>query len=88
MKELYAKCKDRVEFVGIDCQDTDGEWRAVLKDAQLPWLQVFSGDRNIDAEYGVTAYPYKVVIAPDGKILKLFTGESSEFYAYIKRLIK
>ena len=40
------------------------------------------------AEYGVTAYPYKVVIAPDGKILKLFTGESSEFYAYIKRLIK
>lgn len=88
MKELYAKYKEKVEIVGIDCQDTDQKWRAALKDNQLPWLQVFSGDRNIDAEYAVKGYPCKVVIAPDGKILKLFTGENNEFYTYVKKLIK
>ncbi|MBQ7441362.1 MAG: TlpA family protein disulfide reductase [Prevotella sp.] len=88
MKASYAKYKDKIEFIGIDCQDTEEKWKSAVARYELPWVHV----RNTSADdiptmYAVTGYPTKVVIDPQGNILKTFAGESKEFYKYLDNLL-
>lgn len=87
MKEYYAKYKDRVEFVGVDCNEPEQTWRKGLEKHQMPWIGVWAGDdRSAQTEYGIQAYPTKIVIDPAGVIVKRFEGESEEFYQYLDSL--
>ena len=89
MKEAYAKYKDKMEIVGIACRDTEKRWKAAVEKHQLPWLNVLNeGDVDVSALYAVEGYPTKVVISPEGKILKVVVGESPEFYTYLEELFK
>ncbi len=89
MKEAYAKYKDKVEFIGIACNDTEGRWQSALQKYELPWPQVLNGtDPDVTKLYNVTAFPTKVVIDPQGNIAKAVEGESSEFYTYLDTLFK
>lgn len=40
MKKAYAKHKAKVEFVGIDCRDTEEKWRKAVAEHDMPWLHV------------------------------------------------
>lgn len=72
MKEHYQKNKAKYEIVGVNCYDTQEEWRLAVEKYQLPWLQVINGKENMDItkKYGVQAYPTYVIISPEGKIIK------------------
>lgn len=77
MKEYYAKYKDRIEFVGIDCRDTEEKWKEGVAKHELPWTNLYSGDgQEIVIAYGVQGYPTKIIIGPEGKIVaaKRFSG--------------
>ena len=50
LKEYYAKYKDRLEIVGIDCNDTAEKWAAAVKKHKVPWLHVRSEDGIIEQE--------------------------------------
>lgn len=87
MKAYYAKYKDRVEFVGVDCNEPEQTWRKGLEKHQMPWIGVWAGDdRSVQNDYGIQAYPTKIVIDPAGVIVKRFEGESKEFYQYLDSL--
>lgn len=87
MKEAYAKHKERVEFVGVDCNEPEQTWRKGLEKHQMPWIGVWAGDdRSVQNDYGIQAYPTKIVIDPAGVIVKRFEGESEEFYKYLDSL--
>lgn len=87
MKEAYAKYKERVEFVGVDCNDTEQTWRKGLEKHQMPWIGVWAGnDRSVQTEYGIQAFPTKIVIGPAGVIVGRFEGESEEFYNFLDSL--
>lgn len=87
MKEYYAKYKDRVEFVGIDCNEPEQTWRKGLEKHRMPWIGVWAGnDRSVQTAYGVEAFPTKIVIDPAGRIVKRFEGESEEFYKFLDSL--
>ena len=43
MKKAYEKYKGKIEFVGIDCNDTEDKWKKAVAEHQLPWINV----RNI-----------------------------------------
>ncbi len=87
MKEYYAKYKDRVEFVGLDCNEPEQTWRKGLEKHRMPWIGVWAGnDRSVQTQYGIQAFPTKVVIDPAGVIVKRFEGESEEFYQYLDSL--
>ena len=47
MKEMYAKYKDRLEILGVDCQDPERKWRAAVAEYELPWLQVRCPDNKM-----------------------------------------
>lgn len=89
MKEAYAKYKGKVEILGIACNDTEKRWKAAVAKHRLPWLNVLNaGDVDVSTLYAVEGYPTKVVISPEGKILKVVVGESPEFYTYLEELFK
>lgn len=87
MKEAYEKYKGRVEFVGVDCNDTEAVWRKGLEQHAMPWIGVWTGkERSVQTAYGVHAFPTKIVIDPAGQIVRRFEGEGEEFYRYLDSL--
>ena len=91
MKEAYAKYKDKMEILGVDCRDTEAKWKAAVDEHQLPWLQVRCPDEQLQAlaaQYNLEGFPTKVVIDPQGKIAKVVVGEDPAFYTYLDELFK
>lgn len=89
MKKAYAKHSGKVEFVGIDCNDTEQKWKDAVAKHELPWLNVRNeGDLDVSALYAVGAYPTKCIIDPDGNIVKVVVGEDPEFYTFLDDLLK
>jgi thiol-disulfide isomerase/thioredoxin len=87
MKEYYAKYPGKFEILGVDCSDTEEKWKAAVEKHELPWLHVYCPkDATLLADYGVTAFPTKILIGPDGKIVKSIVGESPAFYTLLDEL--
>ena len=87
MKEYYAKYKDRIEFVGIDCRDTEEKWKEGVAKHELPWTNLYNGDgQEIVIAYGVQGYPTKIIIDPEGKIVEAFLGEDPALYNKLDEL--
>ena len=87
MKEYYAKYKDRIEFVGIDCRDTEEKWKEGVAKHELPWTNLYNGDgQEIVIAYGVQGYPTKIIIDPEGKIVEAFLGDDPALYKKLDEL--
>ena len=84
MKKYYEKYKDKLEIIGMDCGDSDEKWKAAVKKYELPWKQVYvpKNSKVLD-NYKIKGFPTKIIIAPDGTVLKTVVGESPEFYEYL-----
>lgn len=81
LKELYAKyAPDSLEIIGIDCREDDAAWRKGVADHQLPWVQLYnSADAGTENIFGVSGYPTKVIVDPEGKVAKVVVGHTSDF---------
>ena len=91
MKTYYAKYKDKMEILGVDCRDSEDKWKAAVEEHQLPWLQVRCPNEQLQAiaaQYNLEGFPTKVVIDPEGKIAKVVVGEDPAFYTYLDELFK
>ena len=87
MKEYYKKYSGKFEILGIDCNDTDQKWRDAVKKYQLPWLHVYNPrDSKVLKDYGVQGFPTKIIVGPDGKIVKTIIGEDPAFYTFLDKL--
>lgn len=82
MKEYYHKFQDKIEFIGIACNDTDSAWRSVIKEYNLPWPQVLSvtGTDDLEIKYNVETYPTKILIDKEGNLIHISKGEQEDFY--------
>ena len=87
MKEYYAKYEGKFEILGIDCNDTEADWKAAVEKHQVPWLHVYCPkDASVQEDYGITGYPTKIIVGPDGKIVKSIVGEDPAFYTLLDDL--
>ena len=87
MKEYYAKYPGKFEILGIDCNDTEEKWKDAVKKHDLPWLHVYCPkESTLLADYGVSGFPTKIIIGPDGKIVKTIVGEDPSFYTLLDEL--
>lgn len=94
MKEYYKKYAGKFEIVGVDCNDTDQKWKDAVKKHELPWKHVYNPRANSEEEqaksvlgkYGITGFPTKIVISPEGKIVKTIVGEDPAFYTLLDEL--
>jgi hypothetical protein len=91
MKEYYAKYNDKLEILGVDCNDTVEKWKNAVAKHEIPWLHVYwdkeKGDNPIEL-YGVQGFPTKVVVDPQGKVAKIIVGEAPSFYDYLDEVLK
>lgn len=54
----------------------------------MPWLHVRNeGKPDVSVLYAVRGYPTKIVLSPEGTILKIVVGEDPEFYSYLDELL-
>lgn len=88
LKEYYSKYKERIEFIGIDCQDDIGSWKKAIIKYELNWTNLFTEDEVITENYGITGYPTKFLIDKEGKIVLKSSGDDTEFYDTIDELFK
>ena len=89
MKEYYKKYKNKMEILGVACGDTEAKWKACVAEHKLPWVNVLNDKKpDISDVYAISGYPTKVVIDPNGVIVKFAVGESEEFYKYLDSLFK
>jgi len=90
MRDYYSKYHAKVEFVGIACKDKKSVWTKCIKDEGLQWTQLLNGVDNNDfaKKYNIECFPTKVLIDKEGKIIKIFEGESNDFYEKLDNLIQ
>ena len=89
MKEAYAKHKDKIEFVGIACRDTEEKWKAATAKYELPWISTLNpAADDLVKRYAIEGFPTKIVIDPKGYILKIILGEDPAFYTYLDSILK
>ena len=91
MKAYYAKYKEKIEILGIDCHDTEEKWKATVMEYDIPWLHVRCDDAvlpYIAQKYKVEGFPTKVIIDPEGRLVKTVAGEDPAFYTFLDELLK
>lgn len=88
MKEYYDKYRSKLDIVGVACYDKEDKWKEAVSKSGISWINVFSPDGITEVRFGVIAYPYKVVISPDGKVEKCFRGETNDFYKMLDNKFK
>lgn len=91
LKEAYAKYKPELEIIGIDCNESEDAWRKAVAKYELPWVQVYNPNQSgegVLADYGVTGFPTKAIINPEGKIANITVGEDPSFFETLSNLIK
>ena len=89
MKEYYAKYAGKFEILGIDCNDTPEKWKEAVKEYELPWLHVYcTHESTVLADYDIQGFPTKIVVGPDGNVVKTIIGEDPAFYEFLDELFK
>lgn len=89
MKEYYQKYRNLLEIVGIDCNDRMQDWKKAVQAHMIPWINVYNHrTSDLCTKYAVYSYPTKIIIDPNGKIVKKTTGESEQFYEFLDSLIE
>jgi thiol-disulfide isomerase/thioredoxin len=90
MKEYYAAHKDKIAIVSVDCNDTEARWKAGVQKHALPWVNVYNpkGAGDITKAFGVAVFPTKLLVDPEGKLVKAFAGETDDLYTELDALLK
>jgi thiol-disulfide isomerase/thioredoxin len=87
MKEYYQKYAGKFEILGIDCNDPEEKWKAAVEKYELPWLHVYNTrDSKVLEQYKIEGFPTKIIVGPDGKIVKTIIGEDPAFYTLLDQL--
>lgn len=89
MKKAYDKYKSKLEILGVDCNDTEQKWKDAVAKHELPWKHVYNPrTSDVCTTYAIQGYPTKIIIDPQGKIVKTIVGEDPEFYTFLDELMK
>ena len=86
LKAVYEKYRNKgLEIIGIAQEGGTGKsrdslWREAVREDGIPWLHVLNDPEKLDLvkAYSVTAFPTKLIIDREGKIVFRLTGSSSE----------
>ena len=87
LKEYYSKYKTNMEVVAINCMDSDQRWKDGVKKYALPFINM-KDNNKVSAQYAVSGFPTKIIITPEGRIHKVFVGETEDFFKEIDNIMR
>lgn len=75
MKELQKQYKDRLTIVSLST-DTKSRWTTASAEHEMTWLNLsdLKQTAGLYAKYGVRGIPNYVLISPQGKVIKMWSG--------------
>ncbi len=97
LKSLYAKYKEKgFEIVGIatesraSLEETKKVWKKAIEEDGINWIQVLNNE-DIDTfdvvkSYGVSAFPTKILLDKEGKIIARNVGDGEEIDKTLKEI--
>ena len=88
MKAFYEAHQDKMQLIGVNCSDKHVLCQASIKKHQMAWPQVVNlQGEDLVMAFGVSTYPTKVIISPDGFIDSIYEGESDDFYKHMEEIL-
>ena len=90
LKENYTQYAGKFEVIGVDCGDTEQQWRDAVKKYELPWVNVYNPKSNeaLTNAYNIQGFPTKIIVDPTGNVADVTVGEDPSFYYSLAQLIK
>ncbi|WP_343561510.1 S41 family peptidase [Sphingobacterium sp.] len=98
MKELYHQYKDKgFEILAIadeshskTMQDREKVWKEAIRKDDIPWIHVLAEERNqkinVLQAYGITAFPTKILLDREGKVVMRTIGNlNNEIDEYLRK---
>ena len=75
MKEIQEQYKERLTIISLS-SDTKSRWKAASAKHEMTWqnLNDLKQTAGLYAKYGVRGIPNYVLISPEGKIMKMWSG--------------
>ena len=93
LKEYYQKYAGKFEIVGIANQSEEAAWENMVKDMELPWINVInpkgvSKEKDLTNVYGIEGFPTYIILNKEGKIHKEYLGAQPDFYKELDTILK
>lgn len=89
LKSFHNDYKSDLTLISIACNDKDSEWKKTISNLGLNWTQLITSEKNdISVLYGVKAFPTKIIIDKDLKIIKRFIGAKEDFFTAMEGILK
>ena len=87
MKEYYEKYKDKMEILGMDCGDSEDDWKTAVKELGMPWQHVYVPEgSDLMKKFQIQGFPTKIILDQKGNIMQTVVGETPEFYEALDKL--
>jgi thiol-disulfide isomerase/thioredoxin len=89
LKALYAKYKDRVEFLGVavSINQSPARVKAYVEKNRLPWTQLFDRKGNASGAYDAPATSYIVVLDAAGRVVYTGLGGKQDLEPALRKAI-
>lgn len=74
IKKFYAAHRDRLTVVSASVDEKKDNWTKAVKQEAMPWAQLWLTGKNMEeaaSAYVINSIPRLVLIAPDGKVVKV-----------------
>jgi thiol-disulfide isomerase/thioredoxin len=78
LNEAFAEYGDRIEFIGVDVQDSQVEAKAFLDEFGLDFDHFFDRNREIPAAYSGIGTPITFFFGPNGELVNTHNGVIDE----------
>ena len=93
LKDYYQKYAGKFEIVGIASESEEATWVKMVKDMELPWINVINPqnstkEKDLTNVYGIEGFPTYIILDKEGKIHKKYLGAQPDFYKELDTILK
>lgn len=88
IKKFYAAHRDRLTVVSASVDEKKDNWTKAVKQEAMPWAQLWLTGKDMEkagSAYVINSIPRLVLIAPDGKVVKVTFDPEEIFKAILSK---
>lgn len=80
LRAFNEKYKDRVTLIGVIADDSREQAKTAIKKHKLDWTHLYSEANEFGDRFGVSSFPFKILLNDKGVIIKIISGTSDKVF--------